>query len=339
MRGSLCASALALAMALCGCTAEDKVLEADDSGVNSGDAGGNGASSGGLSDANGGNANGGNANGGSDGGANNGTTGGVASDPECDMNGIWIGRQITRSVALGAGQFANNYYYLELTQNGDEVVVSKHFDCGIVVRGTVTVQLSRATLEALMTRNLQQGRAGSLKKNGDRCDFAMERFWSVRGANEERFTPSPRNTTMSIAAVAAANPLPTKDNTDGAEDWENDGVLGVAWQVSLGNSVRNTVQRDWTEWFTDDEFTIEADAAWPNDLVVRSMFDVEEKLIAASSSLVSSLSTVDGQAKHTLTLRFLGRSLEEAKSKGILGATDFDTCTNIRNALPAKDGF
>jgi len=321
------------------CGAEDKVLEGEPlaDGGGSKDGGGANGMSNGTNNGNG-SATNGNANGGSDGGG--GTSGGTPSDPECDMNGIWIGRQTTRSEALSAGQFANNYYYMELRQDGDDVVVTKHFDCGIDVRGSVTVKITPATTKAMMLHNVKTGRKGTLKRGaGDTCDFAMERYWNVRGLDEARFAPSPRNSTSTLAQVASATPMPTKENQDGAEDWDMDGKPGVAWQISLGNSVRHTAQRDWIEWFSDPEHSITKSADWSSDLLVRAKFDAEEVLFEASSGLVASLSTVDASAKHTLALRFLGRDKSDSRAKALIKADDFDTCLAIQAALPPQNGL
>lgn len=333
---------LSVACASAACSADDKVLDGDpkaDGGNGGQDAADNGAANGannGMTNGNG-NATNGNATGGDGGG---GTSGGTPSDPECDMNGIWIGRQTTRSEALGAGQFANNYYYMELRQDGDDVVVTKHFDCGIEVRGSVTVKITPATTKAMMMHNIKTGRKGTFKRgSGDTCDFEMERYWNIRGADEERFAPSPRNTTMTLAQVVAANPLPTKEDQDGAEDWDKDGKPGVAWQISLGSSVRHTAQRDWIEWFSDPEHTITKSTDWPEDLLVRAKFDAEEVLFEASSPLVMSLSTVDASAPHSLALRFLGRDKTDARAQALIKADDFDTCLAIQAALPPQDGL
>src|SRR6185295_17485430 len=83
----------------------------------------------------------------------------TAKDPDCDLNGVWAARQITVSQALFVQQFANNWYYLEFSQDGEQVVVSKHMDCGIFVRSIVAqVELTPATTKALIPHNRQVGR-------------------------------------------------------------------------------------------------------------------------------------------------------------------------------------
>ncbi len=335
-------SRFAMLTLLCalGCGSDDKVLDGEDEpkddggGANSG--GEDGGSNGSSANNGGGSASAGNND---DGGADDDFVGGTPSDPTCDMNGIWIGNQVTRSQALGAGQFSNNWYYLEMTQNGDEVVVSNHFDCGIEVRGSVTVKLTPEAANALRAHNVQTGRKGTMKKGSDgNCELKFERFWSIRGADEMRFAPRPRNSTKSITEIAMAQPLPTKDNPDGAEDWDGDGKLGSAWQITgILSGTRNSAQRDWTEWFTDASHTITPVADFKSNLVIRAAFDNEEKVFDATSPALNTTSAADAGAEHTLTLRFLGRDRSDSRVKGLVKSDEFATCQAVQAALPVQD--
>lgn len=322
-----------------GCGSDDKVLDGEDlPGVD----GGNGGTDAGNSSGSDAGNSGGNANaGGNDGGANGDFVGGTPSDPTCDMNGIWIGNQVTRSEALLAGQFSNNWYYLEFTQEGDDILVSRHFDCGIEVRGSVTVQITPDAANALRGHNIQTGRKGTIKKGSSgKCDVKFDRFWSIRGADEMRFAPTPRNSTQSIAELKGALPLPTKEKPDGAQDWDGDGSLGTAWQVTgIVMGTRNSVQRDWTEWFSDDKYAITPATDFKNDVVIRARFDNEENVFETTSAGLSTTSTADSGAEHTLTLRFLGRTRSDPRVKAIVKPNDFDTCKAVQAALPVQDSL
>jgi hypothetical protein len=263
-----------------------------------------------------------------------------AADPECDFNGIWIANQQTVSEALSLPQTSNNWYYLELEQSGNDVEVSKHFDCGIEVRGSATVVLSRATLTASITRNLQAGRKINVSKQGTSCSFEAARFWSIRGADELRFLPGEPNPGRdfpdNISDVAKSKPLPTASMTDGAVDIDNDGKLGIAFQVTgIVMGTRNSVQRDWTRWFTEPGYEIAASQDWTSDLTVRADFDNEESIIDPTSGLLVSGSMPSGTAKHVLTLRFLGRDASDPRAAALIKADDVDTCYAIQDALPA----
>ena len=260
-------------------------------------------------------------------------------DPDCDMNGIWAGRQTTRSEALLAGQFANNWYYLEYEQRGEDVVVTKHSNCGLEVQGSATVKVSRATAEALLAHNTQVGRKGKMYKDSTgKCHFEMERWWSARGVNEARFVPAPRNATLSLAQVVATTPLPVPARPDGAEDWENDGKLGMAVQISgILSGVRNTVQRDYTEWSTDSVRPVTPARDWSQDLDVRVTFVGEEVLFDPLSGLLAQLAQPDGAARHRVTLHFLGRSASDPRAAALLKPEVFDTCQGVQALLPAKN--
>jgi hypothetical protein len=265
-----------------------------------------------------------------------------AKDADCDFNGWWIARQNTESLALGfLPQYANAWYLFELAQDGEQLVVKHHIDCGVEVRGSVFVQLSPETTRALMQHNRQQGRKGTLKKQSDgTCAFEMERFWSVRGVDEATYAPSPRNTDKSIAEVAASVPLPPANKPELTADWDEDGQPGVRWEVSgIANGARHSAQRDWTRYFTSEGYTIEAHTDWPQDLLVRAEFSNEEVVYAADEPTLRQLSMPNAAAKHTLTLRFLGRTRCDARAKAVLKADDFDTCKAIQAALPSIEGL
>jgi hypothetical protein len=198
-----------------------------------------------VSGGTGGNAGGSDAGGqGAAGGAGGNTPPAGAQDADCDFNGIWIAKQVTVSQALNLAQSSNNWYYLEFKQSGTAVQVSKHFDCGIEVHGSATVSMTKATTQALIAHNVQTGRKATLMKDGATCKFAADRFWSVRGADEMRFLPNATRDSMdSIAMVEMVNPLPKVGKTDGAVDTENDGQLGVAFQLTGIISPTSTTTR------------------------------------------------------------------------------------------------
>jgi hypothetical protein len=273
--------------------------------------------------------------------ANMGEPSGGASDPECDFNGIWIAKQMTVSEALSLPQTSNNWYYLELKQSGGAVSVVKHFDCGIEVRGSATVILSKATLMASIAHNVQTGRKINVARQGANCSFEAARFWSIRGADELRYLPGEpqdgRDFPDKISDVAKSKPLPTAQMPDGAVDVDSDGKPGIAFQVTgIVMGTRNSVQRDWTRWFTEPGYEIAASKDFANDLTIRADFDNEESIIDPTSGLLVSNSAPKANAKHVLQLRFLGRDASDARALALIKATDIDTCYAIQDALPAE---
>lgn len=265
------------------------------------------------------------------------TPAGAATDADCDFNGVWAAHQLTVSEAIGIAATSNNWYYLELTQSGGEVVITEEYDCGIQIESPATVTITRQTLEAQLSHNKQIGRKASIAKVDGKCVFEAERFWSIRGAIEERFLPATRNSTESIAQMAAAKPLPTMEQTDGAIDTEGDGELGIAFQVTgIATGTRNSVQRDWTSWYTADGFEITPSHDWLDLLVIRADFDNEESVLQATSALVASPSTPSASAKHELRLMFLGRDRSAPKAAAIIQSTKTDTCYAIQDAMPSE---
>lgn len=260
-----------------------------------------------------------------------------ATDADCDFNGVWAAQQLTVSQALELAQTSNNWYLLEIKQTGDDVVVSNSFDCGIEVRGSATVTLTKATLQGELPHNHQDGRKGTLKKVDGKCVLDVERFWSIRGADEMRFLPgNVRNSMMNIVDVAKALPLPTTTMTDGAIDTEGDGKLGIAFQaMGIISGTRNSVQRDWTRWFTGSGFEIMPSADWSKDITAAADFDNEESVIDATSDLLRSPSSPKTGAKHQIRLRFLGRDRSDARAMAMIKSNDVDTCYAIQDALPA----
>jgi hypothetical protein len=261
-----------------------------------------------------------------------------AADPECDFTGIWIAKQATVSEALQIAATSNNWYYLEFKQSGTDVEVSKHYDCGIEVTGIVSVKLAKATLEALLPHNVQTGRKATLVRDGNNCKFESARFWSIRGGDDARYLPNAtRDSEQSIKQVAMEKPLPTTSKTDGAIDVDNDGKLGVGFQVSgIVSGTRNSVQRDWTKWFTEPGFEIAASADWKNELKIRADFDNEESILDPPDGPLASGSTPKGNSKHTLRLRFLGRDASDPRVAQIVKSSQVDTCFAIQDAFPAE---
>lgn len=332
-------AALAL-LAIAACDADDRVLtpdERNDASVVTDDAGDAGASDAAAVD--GADSSGGGSDAGVDASNMIDAGGGAAADPSCDLNGIWIGRQNTESEALFFPQFANNWYYIELAQSGDQVVVSKHFDCGIKVLGTVNVELSPGTMRALMQHNFQAGRKGTVTKQADgTCALQIDRFWSVRGVSEAAYVPSPRNRDVSIAQLNTENPLPS--DTAKSEDWDQDGRHGTAWNVvGIASGQRHSAQRDWTRWFTAPDYTIPAGNDFTADLLLRAEFSNEEKVYEADNETLRATSTPKAGAPHTVTLRFLGRTKQDARAAALVKPDDFETCLAIQAALPAIKGL
>lgn len=308
------------------CSSEDKGLTPDPAGGTGGTGGASG--SGGSS------------------GAGGSTT--LTASADCNMSGIWAGHQLVQALALNLPQHANSWYYFEINQPAGSVdwTVTKHFDCGQEIRGTVLVVLPPETLKVHLVHNHQTGRKGKMGKNAaGQCEFSAERFWQIWGA-PDRFLP-PRDSVEEMSAVSMRLPLPSRAAPEGAEDWDNDGHLGVAYQATgLVSGTRNSVQRSWIQWFSNAQHTITAATAW-NEIVVRSDFDGEESTFDPESGPLATSSTSDRrpEAPNRVTLKFLGKSASDPGVTSLIRGIDpeadiaaaVQTCQAIQQALPASE--
>lgn len=262
----------------------------------------------------------------------------LAKDPDCDLNGVWAVRQVTRSEALLTSQFANNFFFFEFSHEGEDVVATKHLNCALVILGSATGRITRATADAILGHNSQVGRKGKMyKTSSGTCHFEMERFWYARGVTEARFVPKPRNASLSLAQMQADNPLPTPAQPDGAEDWENDGKLGMAVQLTgIIGGVRNSVTRDFSDWYTDDALPIPPQRDWQDDIRAVAHYEGEEVIFDPTTGLLAQLAQQDVTARNSLRLHFLGRDESDPRAAAVLHADPFETCQALQALLPEK---
>jgi|GEM_PF-1424765 len=261
-----------------------------------------------------------------------------AQDPTCDLNGIWITKQLSASEALGEVGFSNSYAYYEIEQTGTDFVVKKHIDCGGIALGGGMAYLARATLEALTQHNSQSGRKGHFELVAGKCALDVENFWSVRGADEPRYLPDPaRNATLSLAEMQAMKPLPTPSMPDGAEDWDNDGEPGIATQVSgIISGQRHGSQRDWDHWFTAPDYEITPSVEFTSDLTIRFEFEGEEGLLSPTVGLLATPSQPSNRLEPVMRFRFLGRTPDDPRVQAIAKSDPVETCYAIQDAIPAE---
>ncbi|MET0594593.1 MAG: hypothetical protein ABW133_17970 [Polyangiaceae bacterium] len=276
----------------------------------------------------------------------------TAQDPDCDLNGIWITQQITVATAIGATQYANVWQYIELQQNGTDVLVTKQFECGGEVKGTLHVTLREVTTRSLMTHNRQTGRRGTMKKGTTGlCEVTFERYWDVRGAVEANYIPAAgRNSNADLSQVQMERPLPKASAPAGAEDWDSDGHQGLGWDVAgVVTGRRHSVQRDWSSWFTDSAYTLMPALNWPTEIMIRAEADLEDVVFdtePAGNLLLASVAVTDiRNANNRLIMRFLGRNASDPRVAAIPitgtdpaadGASALATCLAIQKAMPAK---
>lgn len=234
---------------------------------------------------------------------------------DCDMSGKWFAQLYTISEALGTLKAeSHNWFYYELDDQGDNVVIERSLDCGFVVCGAATqIQLTPEQTAGLGLHNRQDGilktKADDMsqpvnadmqveprkivykKKPDGTCEFSMERWWSVRSAPAEYLPPRDKYATMSVGNMQSSKPLPTKNNLPQVEiggDWDVDGDGAIGINLRLDKPVpgwRDAIQRDWNEVPT----THIADGM--RDFTVPALFDNEETVYAVSNALLDQKST------------------------------------------------
>lgn len=175
------------------------------------------------------------------------TTDGIVAPGQCDMTGVWIVAQVVFAQSLGAEQKSVNWFYHDITQEGDRFTINKSLNCGFRVTGTTTVTLPDDTLESLaINTSSSVGRQGTSRVTGDglSCKVDLDRTYNIRAANKATFLtdhwvvgdpPKPLSEFPALPADTAA----------GMEDWDSDGKEGFTLSTGLGN--RYVAQRDWNE--------------------------------------------------------------------------------------------
>jgi len=282
----------------------------------------------------------------------------------CDMTGYWIVRDTDFSIddVLSQVQTSTNWYVFHVTQGGAAVAVDRSLFCGLQVSGSVDVTLAPGGHRGLLYRNPQDGsgtppaqpaRSGIFEPAGESCRFELERFYFVRGGEDRLLPTDPR----SKPDFDALPPLPFEDNPehkpdkpfgqnlDGAMDDDGDGFAGIAFQIS-GNSsgVRNTVQRDHNDYFSDATYVIPERAI---EFVARRHFENQENILHVSQcprlgcGLLLGHSTPAQNLEHRGKWRYLGKDLADPRVAAVIvaelkqnEATDLETCANVRAALP-----
>lgn len=278
------------------------------------------------------------------------------------MTGYWIIRQEDFSIddVLSQVQTSSNWYALRLTQTGDTFEVEENLTCGIRVTGTADVDLTPGGVRGIMYLNSQnlQPRRGTFTPSNGSCAFTMDRHYVVRGL-EPRFLPQ---VFADEPELSTLEPLPTEDNperkdelpfgenSDGAIDVDGDGELGLLYRIT-GNATgsRNVVQRDWNQYFSNDDFVVPTNAI---EFVVRSDFDNQENimfvdgcpLLGCGVLLAGSVPATN--LDHRVIFRYLGKDLSEERVSEIFAGpmrqdedADFQTCENVRRALDHDAAF
>lgn len=289
---------------------------------------------------------------------------GAAKTAACDLTGYWLVREMAFSVdsVIQAIQTVSTWYIVKMSQTGEVVQIDKAISCGIIVTGSATVQPTDEGVRNMIWSNPQDLDAQSLPVNprpprrgtfrdlGDRCELTLDRHYTIRGADEGRFTPADFVSSPDLATLPPLpyeiDPInPTLANVDGALDTDGDGLLGFAYVLSGAiEGRRNAAQRDWVEYFTPSDWVIPRFAI---EFSVRERYANQESILSVTNCtptlcpfLVAN-ATPHGALNHRAHYLYLGNSITEPRVSRILTRelkedreADFQSCLNERIALP-----
>jgi hypothetical protein len=274
----------------------------------------------------------------------------MASDPACDVGGLWALRQTNFAHGL-VDTTGANWYYVELEQVGDAVEVVDHLDCGMQIDAPgLTIVMPDKTEALLATANSQLGRQGTMKRAGARCDFSLARFWSVRGVERDVYLPEGPHDPRDVAELEAAVPLPTKANPSGAIDQDEDGNPGITLKIG-NNDARYSVQRDWLEWFTCNGGVADSPKCQPGNSAdfgihastsldhfwTRSDFNNQDFPLGSTDPLYEMNGTPVRDKNNRVEWTLLGRTRLGAKAAEFWGLADTKArCAMIKRLMPIE---
>jgi hypothetical protein len=274
----------------------------------------------------------------------------LPSDATCSMQGLWAVRMTTYNQSLATSVVAN-WYYLEITQEGEAFEVVDSLDCGYGMQSVGASGItSAAAIDAFSAHNSQVGRRGTSARSGSHCDLAFARFWSVRGANEASYLPEGHDDARSIDELREAVPLPSAEHSSGQEDWDHDGKPGVSLLIG-SNDARYSTSRDWSEWYTCNGGAADPDICFPGDeqkyalapgqlageIDLRANVDSEENCLGASSSLYAAPGMPLVAEDNRVRLKFLGADRSAALAHEFWSAEDAEErCAMVRRLLPGE---
>jgi hypothetical protein len=275
-------------------------------------------------------------------------------DTDCDMTGFWAVRETdyTCDSVFDNPQTSSNWYLYEIAQSGSDFRITANLDCGVHVTGSVTVDYTIASLDAVMYENPMDGRGSHGARHGTSaaaeggCAVTLERWYQIRGVTDA-FLPADFSTDPPLSSLP---PLPTVSDAingttfpAGATDPDGDGFPGIAFQLSgIVSGVRDSVQRVWKQYASLPGTPVVAGSL---QLSVPGAFDVQENVLHVSQcgTGCALLTTPAAASTHPVstTLAFLGKTLGSARVSSVVTGTpgknvdaDLATCANLRLVLP-----
>jgi hypothetical protein len=280
-----------------------------------------------------------------------GPDGDMANLGECDASGVFAVRMVTYAQFIIESS-TSTWFYLEISQDGDQLEVVDSVDCGYgSVGGGMRAYTSTGAEPAFAEHNSQAGRKGVMKKSGELCDFRLDRFWTVHGVAEATYLPDGPFATYDLEEIKQRAPMPSMSNPEGVEDWDQDGHPGVTCFIG-SDAARYAAGRNWSEYFScngteaDSPICAEEDvekytlrASTSHDMfTVRADFVGEDVPLGATSSLYAGTSMPLRIADNRVTFKRLGKSRDDGMAKEFWAkATPSERCAMLREVLPIEE--
>jgi hypothetical protein len=163
----------------------------------------------------------------------------------CNLAGRWFINEHLGTDVIGAIQIANNWFYVEITQEGDTVTFAKSVGCGCDLNGASNSVGAHAddssSWPAYLVHPSYEGRKGTVKKTADGCSVQIDRDTHVKGATVATYKDW--SIPLPMVNQPAANGQP------GWEDWDNDSNPGFSMDLSgLAKGTIYLAARTWTEY-------------------------------------------------------------------------------------------
>ena len=262
----------------------------------------------------------------------------ITQDAECNLNGLWALRKLSlpEDTVLGNVQPASNWTMWIVTQDGDNFEVQDSLNCGTRASGNADVVFGVDTQIGIMEKNPQTGRTGSFAKNGDHCEFTVERWYSRTGLPISVLDEYQGTTNALPANVESLLPI--------GEDWDGNGYDGIAYLTSgIVSGKRHAIDIGWDEYYNDAGFG-HMPPLNSTAFTLRMSYGIAEAVVFAEknnggeSALLKGSAIVIQNANNAVAMNLLGRDEASAIAGGIYTAGDnLDTCFNIQDNFPHQD--
>jgi hypothetical protein len=270
---------------------------------------------------------------------------------DCDASGMYAVRMANYARFI-VDSVTSNWYYLEISQEGDELRVVDSLDCGYGSAGGGMRAYTSATGDATRAEhNSQAGRVGVMRKSGEVCDFKLDRFWSVHGLAEELYLPDGHFATYDLAHLQELLPLPTDPEHEDVQDWDEDGFPGTSTYIG-SSEARYSVSRDWNEWFSCngtaadsaicteedvEKYTLHVGSSF-DEFTVRADFEGEDAPLGATSELYAGMSMPLRIADNRVTFKRIGRTRDDEVARTFWAqSTASARCAMLRELLPIEE--